>query len=187
MGTSNLSGKDWWHANQSRYPNSREIGDLEPGFRSNVERFVASLRQAGATVVVSSTRRNAIRAYLMHYSWKIVNGKIDPREVPKRNGLSIEWDHGNIQESRRAAEEMVNLFGMAHIASLTSNHIKGKAIDMTISWKDVLVVTQPAPLFAKIESSPRTGQNRKLHELGATVFDVRKLVSDPPHWSYNGR
>ena len=30
-------------------------------------------------------------------------------------------------------------------------------------------------------------QNRELHEIGGTVFGVRKLLSDPPHWSYNGR
>lgn len=55
MGTANLSGKDSWRANEARFPNSREIDDLEPGFRSRVEDFVGSLRHAGATVVVNST------------------------------------------------------------------------------------------------------------------------------------
>lgn len=187
MGTSNLSGKDWWRANQARYPNSQEIDDLEPGFRSRVEDFIASLRHAEATVVVNSTRRNAIRAYLMHYSWKVAYGEIDPRGVPKRAGVDIEWDHGEIDKSRKAAQQMVNLFGMAHIGALSSNHVRGKAIDMNISWKDTLVLRRPAPLLVRIESRPRTGQNRELHEIGATVFGVRKLVSDPPHWSYNGR
>lgn len=71
MAASNLSGKDWWRANQASYPNSREIDDLEPGFRSRVEDFIGSLRFAEATVVVNSTRRSAIRAHPMHYSWKI--------------------------------------------------------------------------------------------------------------------
>lgn len=187
MGTSNLSGKDWWRANQASYPNSREIDDMESGFRSRVEDFIGSLKQAGATLVVNSTRRNPIRAHLMHYSWKIAYGEVDPKDVPKRGGLNIEWDHGEMEKSRKAAEEMVKLFGMAHIASLSSNHIRGKAIDMNISWKDTLVMTRPAPLLTRIENRPRTGQNRELHEIGATVFGVRKLVSDPPHWSYNGR
>ena len=186
MGTSNLSGKDWWRANQARYPNSQEIDDLESGFRSRVEDFIGSLKHAGASVVVNSTRRNAIRAHLMHYSWKIAYDRLDPKDVPKPGGLNIEWDHGDIEKSRKAAEEMVKLFGMAHIASLTSNHIRGKAIDMNISWKDTLVITRPAPLLTRIESRPRTGQNRELHDIGAT-FGVRKLVSDPPHWSYNGK
>ena len=187
MGISNLSGKAWWRANQASYPNSQEIDDLESGFRSNVEDFIGVLRQAGATVAVKSTLRNPIRAHLMHYSWKIAYDGFDPKDVPKRSGLDIEWDHGDLEKSQEAAEEMVKLFGMAHIAALSSNHIRGKAIDMNISWKDMLVITRPAPLLTRIESRPRTGQNRELHEIGATVFGVRKLVSDPPHWSYNGR
>jgi hypothetical protein len=187
MAESNLSGKDWWRANQARYPNSQDIDDLEPGFRSNVEVFVGSLRDAGATVRVTSTRRNATRAFLMHYSWRLAYGDVDPGDIPKRAGLDIEWDHGDLDKSRQAAKEMVNLFGMVQIASLTSNHIRGKAIDMNISWKDTLVLTRPSPLLARIESSPRTGQNRELHEIAATTFSVRKLVSDRPHWSYNGR
>lgn len=187
MATSNLSGKDWWRANQARYPNSREVDDLEPGFRSRVEAFLGSLRYAGASVVVNATRRNPIRAHLMHYSWRVAYGEVDPKDVPKLTGLDIEWDHGAIDGSRQAAKEMVNLFGMAHIASLTSNHIRGKAIDMNISWKGILVLSRPVPLLTKIENLPRTGQNRELHETGSTVFGVRKLVSDPPHWSHNGR
>lgn len=187
MGSANLSGKDWWRANQAKYPNSQEIDDLEPGFRSRVEDFLGSLKVAGASVVVNSTRRNAIRAHLMHCSWKVAYGEVKPGDVPKRAGLEIEWDHGDPEKSQAAAKEMVNLFGMAHIASLSSNHIQGKAIDMNISWKDTLVMTKPAPLLAKIESRPRTGQNRELHRIGADTFGVRKLVSDPPHWSHNGR
>ena len=36
MANSNLSGKAWWHANQAKYPNSAEVDDLDPGFRSKV-------------------------------------------------------------------------------------------------------------------------------------------------------
>lgn len=187
MGTSNLSGKDWWHANQASYPNSQDIDDLEPGFRSRVESFVDSLRHAGANVVVKSTLRNPLRAYLMHYSWRIAYGEVEPEDVPKRGGVDIEWDHGDLEKSRAGAEEMVKLFGMAHVAALNSNHIRGKAIDMNISWKNTLVMTRPPPLLARIESRPRTGQNRELHEIGATVFGVRKLRSDPPHWSSDGK
>ncbi len=187
MASSRLSGADWWRANQAQYPNSQNIDDLEPGFCSKVEAFIACLRKADATVVISSTRRNAVRAHLMHYSWELANGDVEPDEVPPHSGLDIEWDHGDADASRAAAQEMVNLFGMAHIASLTSNHISGRAIDMTITWKDTLVLTHPAPLLTRIESSPRSGQNHELHNIGADVFGVRKLVSDPPHWSYNGR
>jgi hypothetical protein len=187
MANSMLSGKDWWHKNQAKYPNSREVSDLEPGFRSRVEEFIAALEHAAATVRVNSTLRNASRAHLMHYSWKVAYGDIDPADVPQRAGVQIVWDHGNLDDSRAAARDMVQLFGMAHIASLTSNHIKGKAIDMNIDWKGTLVITKPAPLLVRIESQPRTGQNRELHRIGGETFGVRKLISDPPHWSHNGK
>lgn len=136
---------------------------------------------------VRSTRRNRLRAHLMHYSWKVAYGEIQPAEVPAIAGIDIEWDHGDDEASRQGAREMVNLFNLAHIASLTSNHIAGKAVDMTVSWKDLLVVRKPAPTQWRIESKPWDGNNRELHELGATVFGVRKLRTDPPHWSVDGR
>jgi len=182
-----LSGSEWWHANQAHYPNSSSVDDLEPSFGSCVERFLDALRSAGASIIVSSTRRNATRAQLMHYSWKVAYGDTEPEDVPKIPGATIDWDHGETAASRAAAMDMVKLFGMAHIASLTSNHITGKAIDMTISWKGTLRVTKPSPALWEIESTPHTGDNRELHELGQTLFDVRKLRTDPPHWSFNGR
>jgi hypothetical protein len=186
--SSNLSGAEWWRANQARYPNSNDVDTLASGFRARVEDFLACLRQAGATVVIRSTRRHATRAYLMHYSWQVANGEIDPKDVPPRSGVQLEWDHGDLEKSRQGAEEMVSLFGMAHIAALNSLHIRGEAIDMNITWKDTLVLTRPAPLLARIESRPRTGQgNRELHEIGADVFGVKKLKTDPPHWSSNGK
>lgn len=188
MSTSDLSGKDWWHRNQRKYPNSQSVDDLDPGFRSRAEDFIGSLRDAGAVVAISSTRRNATRAFLMHYAWQVAYGEVLPADVPKRDGLTIEWDHGDVEASKQGAMDMVKLFNMAHRAALTSNHIAGKAIDMTISWDGALVLTRPAPLRARIESLPRTGRgNRELHEIGATTFGVRKLRSDPPHWSHNGK
>lgn len=185
--STDLSGKDWWQANQRRFPNSSEIDDLEADFKSRVEDFIASLKQAGASVRISSTRRNADRAYLMHYSWTIANGEDDPKDVPARGSVGIVWDHGDIDKSREAAREMVNLFHLAYKPSLTSNHILGKAIDMDISWTGDLVLTKPAPLLATISSRPKTGQNSELQDIAATTFRVFKLKSDPPHWSYNGR
>lgn len=183
----NLSGSAWWRANQGRFPNSTSIDDLEPGFRSNVERFIDSLREAGASVVVSTTRRNATRAALMHYSWTVAYGETAPADVPPIAGVDIQWDHGDLDASRAAAMEMVKLFDMAYVAALRSNHIAGKAIDMTISWNGELVLRNPAPLLTRIASRPWSGQNRELQDVAATTFDVRKLRTDPPHWSYNGR
>ena len=185
---SNLSGREWWIANQSRYPNSRDLNDLQADFGANVTRFVDTLREARATVNIRSTRRNPIRAYLMHYCWRVANGDLDPADVPTKTGVNIKWDHGNDRVSRNAAREMVRLFGLAFRPSLTSNHIRGKAIDMTIRWRgDLFLGPLPNGGFQGIVEGPRNGaRNRELHEIGE-LYGVRKLLSDPPHWSHNGR
>jgi hypothetical protein len=185
---SNVSGKNWWHANQGKYPNSRDIDDLHPDFKDNVVRFVNVLKDGGANVTISSTRRNDIRAYLMHYSWLIANEDIDVKDVPSKAGVDITWDHGNEEASKSAAKEMVDLFNLAYRPSKTSNHIKGLAVDMSISWKGDLFL---GPLqnggFKGVLNGPKNGvKNRELHEIGEQ-FGVKKLLKDAPHWSFNGR
>ena len=116
----------------------------------------------------------------MHYAWKIANGTIQPSEVPAREGVNINWDHGDAAKSKRAAQAMVNAYGIVHQPSLTSNHIDGIAIDMTISNMKGKTMKNGGGKSIKINS------NRGLHKVGAS-FGVHKLVSDPPHWSANGR
>jgi len=183
-----LSGRAWWVAHQDRYPNSRDVNDLDEDFRANLIRFINCLKKAGALVSIKSTRRNAIRAYLMHYCWRIANEDFNPSDVPQRAGVDIQWDHGNDEASRKAANEMVSLFGLAFKPSLASNHIRGTAIDMDIRWsKDLFLGPLPTGGFRGVVGGPRTGaRNRDLHEIGES-FGVRKLLNDPPHWSYNGR
>lgn len=184
-GGSSLSGKAWWHANQARFPNSAKLGDLNPPFRDKVIAFTDALKAAGAQVSVTSTLRHPIRAYLMHYSWKVAKGLVAPSQVPAKPGCPIKWDHGNVAQSRAAAREMMNLFGMAHIAALQGLHIEGHAIDMNISWPGSLPIKDATGKIHAI-GAPRNGKdNAALHAVGAT-YGVRKLVSDPPHWSING-
>jgi len=181
-----LSGRAWWVANQNRYPNSRDINDLHADFRANVADFIGILRNAGAQVNIRSTRRNANRAYLMHYCWRIANGDIAPADVPAKTGVDIQWDHADDKVSRQAASEMVSLFGLVVRPSVTSNHISGLAIDMKITWKGDLHLG-PLRNRSCIIGGPRDGaRNRELHEVGES-FGVRKLLKDPPHWSHNGR
>ena len=181
-----LSGAAWWHANQARYPNSEDLDDLAPPFREHATAFVAALRQAGAKVTVSATRRNRTRAHLMHYSWRVAQGELDARKVPALPGLAIQWDHGDAAKSRKAAQEMVALFGIAYPPSLTSNHIDGRAVDMTINWAGTIKVKDKSGKTHAL-AEPRTGaDNRDLHAVGAS-YGVRKLLSDPPHWSDDGR
>lgn len=180
-----LSGAAWWHANQARFPNSNKLIDLVPPFRDNAVRFTNALAASGASVRVSSTLRHPSRAYLMHFSWRIAKGLISPSAVPPRPGVEIVWDHGNLGKSRKAAAEMVGLFGMKFIASLTSNHIEGEAIDMTITWNGTLEIADAVGKSHAI-GAPRNGaDNKTLHKVGAS-YGCRKLVKDAPHWSLKG-
>jgi hypothetical protein len=182
--TLRLSGAAWWHANQARFPNSAAVNDLEPDFAVKVERFISALRAGGAAVQVSATRRNKIRAYLMHYSWDITRELVRPAEVPAEPGCTIVWDHGDQQRSIAAARAMVDLFGVVFRPSLTSRHILGRAIDMTITWPGTIEVRDAGGRPVRL-SSPGAASNSALHAIGAS-YGVLKLLSDPPHWSDNG-
>lgn len=181
-----LSGAAWWHANQARFPNSARLIDLAPPFRARATKFVDALQIAGAQVLLSSTLRNPIRAHLMHYSWRLSRGEISPAAIPVLAGLSIRWDHGDVTRSRDAARAMSGLFNLAFQPALTSLHIQGRAIDMTINWQGTLRITDNAGKRWSI-AAPRSGNNNAdLHKVGAS-FGVFKLLSDPPHWSETGR
>jgi hypothetical protein len=184
-GGGQLSGGAWWHANQSKFPNSNKLADLNPPFRDRAIAFIDALKAAGAQVSVTSTLRHPIRAYLMHFSWKVAKGQIAPSAVPAKPGCDIVWDHGSLTKSKTAAREMMNLFGMAHIAALKGLHIDGHAIDMTIGWSGTLSI-QDAAGATKAIGAPRNGNdNKALHAVGAS-YKVHKLATDPPHWSING-
>lgn len=181
-----LSGAAWWHAHQARFPNSAAIADLAEPFRTRAAAFVGALREAGARVAIASTRRNAVRAKLMAYSWRIASAALDPGAVPAIPGVAIRWDHGDDTRSRRAAQEMVALFGIAYPPALTSRHIAGRAIDMTINWSGTLALVDAVGARHRLEA-PRSGAgNTALHAIGAG-YGVHKLLSDPPHWSDDGR
>lgn len=182
----NLSGADWFRAHAARFPNSDRVSDLSPAFAVQVDAFIGMLRRASATVRVSSTLRNRNRAWIMHYAWRIAGGDIRPDAVPPNAAVAIHWDHGDIRTSRRAAQAMVDLFGIRFRPSLTSNHIDGTAIDMTIQWDQPINVVDALGRTHRIDH-PRSGNtNSDLHAVGAS-YGVRKLLSDPPHWSANGR
>lgn len=87
---------------------------------------------------------------------------------------------------------MVNGFGLAvpprsiFPPSLTSNHIEGKAVDMTISWKNTIKVKKKDGTVIDIPFMQNVNGNTALHQAGES-YGVKKLKSDAPHWSYNGR
>jgi len=152
-----------------RFPTSRLTDALAEGFRQNCEAFLSALDDAGADVTINATLRPPERAYLMHWSFLISTGEVEPSDVPPHDGVAIEWVHRtpngfpDLAASRAAAAAMVEGYDIAHRPSLASLHIFGKAIS----------------------SLPRSGLNHELWAVGAT-YDVLKLPSDAPHWSNSG-
>ncbi|MGQ0566280.1 MAG: hypothetical protein ACT4OK_14590 [Gemmobacter sp.] len=188
MADKDLSGLAWFKANQSKYPNSTSVNDLEGGFKTKVKTFIKALEDAGASVTVDSTLRDKTRAAIMHWAFKVASGKVKPKDVPAIKGVTITWDHGDDKASVAAAKEMIGPsgFDIAYQPSLTSVHIEGKAIDMAISWScKVLEIKDGKGKTVKIDKAPKTGQNKELHKVGAS-YGVKKLVKDPPHWSADG-
>lgn len=186
------SGKYWVTWANAHARNSQKVDDLEPTFRANAKAFIKALTDAGATVDVSTTKRSDKRAYLFHWSWKISQGKCKPTDAKKMIGVDIEWDHGDLAKSKAGALEMVNGFGLAvpprsiNAPSLTSNHIAGKGIDMTIKWTGTIKVKKKDNTEVSVSYSPNVNINTVLHTIGES-YGVRKLKTDAPHWSFNGR
>jgi hypothetical protein len=174
-----------------RFPTSQSTDALVDGFRQKCDAFLAALADAGATVTINATLRPPERAYLMHWSFAINAGEVEPEDVPPHAGVEIEWVHRkpngspDLPASRAAAAEMVHGYDIAFAPSLKSLHIFGKAIDMSIGWDGALKIKQKSGTRKTIGSMPRSGLNHELWAVGAT-YGVLKLPSDQPHWSNTG-
>ncbi len=183
-----LSGKIW----VSRFPDAKTTDALASDFRPGCESFIAAMQQAGATVIVSSTRRPAERAYLMHFCWRISRKTINPQNVPPKSGVDIDWTHRkpdgsvDLAASRAAASSMVEAYDIAFPPALNSRHTEGHAIDMTIKWDGNLVIAKRDKTTTTIAGTPRSGSNPALRIVGKT-YGVIKNENDPPHWSTDGR
>lgn len=181
-----------------RFAGSRSVTACMEPFRANVTSFIAALRAAGASVTVSATYRPPQRAYLMHWSWMIVNIGIDPRTIPKMAGVNIRWDHVDAAgvyaaaDSLAGAQGMVDGYDMQNLMTapaLNSRHTVGAAIDMSISWVDTLTVKDAGGNTENITGQPRNGMNVRLAAIGASygVIKYNGSGTDRPHWSDTGR
>ncbi|MDX2119089.1 MAG: hypothetical protein SFY96_12990 [Planctomycetota bacterium] len=187
-----LSGAHWVTWANANAVNRSDLDSLSKGFRPKLDKFLAALKDAGAKVKVSAAYRHPHRAYLFHWSWLVGLGKVKPKAALAIPGVDIIWDHGDDARSRAAAMEMVRGFGLAvpprsKVApALSSNHTRGDAVDMDITWTGTLKIKDANGTEYKL-SEPRTGaENTELHKVGET-YGVKKLVTDAPHWSLNGR
>jgi len=177
-----LSGPQW----VARFPTSVSVADLAAPFATKVTNFIEAMRAAGAVVQISATFRPKERSYLMHWAWQIGVNNLDPTMVPPMTGVPIRWAHPEMAQSRFAAQQMVSAYGLVKIAALNSRHADRRAIDMTISWSGSLSIHQQDGTVRQIDSQPRNGSNQELIIIGSG-YGVIKLVSDPPHWSDDGR
>ena len=171
-----LSGPEWC----ARYPTSRTTASLVEPFQSNVERFITALERAGCKVVIAATRRPVERAWLMRQAWDIVHGLVRPEHVDERRDIPIQWEHHSHEASIAAAKAMVDTYRLVVRPSLTSRHIEGRAVDMSI---------RRPKSFESIDGAGRrvvVSTEAELYALGAS-YGVTKLVSDRPHWSDDGR
>jgi len=187
------SGAQW----VSRYPTSKAVSACTEPFAQNLSAFIAALKAAGAAVTISATDRPPERAYLMHWCYMISNEDQDPRTVPEKAGVNILWDHrdggGSYDKpsSIQAARAMLNAYGMQNLQTppaLNTRHTLGLAVDMSITWESELTIQKADASVVTITSTPRSGMNSDLRDVGAS-YGVVKFVggaADKPHWSDNG-
>jgi hypothetical protein len=142
------SGVDWCNEFKEPVEEEDKLNALVEPFKTPAINFIEKLRSEGFLVNVTSTRRPPERAYLMHYAWRIVEENMAPQSVPTMNGVYIIWDHGDLAKSKRAAQEMFDKYKLVAKPSLTSKHIEGKAMDITITvkvgsnliWKNAIAI-----------------------------------------------
>jgi len=210
-----LSGPDW----VDQFPDSRDVSALADSFRPDVTKFIDAMQQAGITppgFSVNSTRRPLQRAYLMHYSWLIWKGQIDPKNVPKfkpeagQEPVNICWVHTNpsgaedLPASVAAAQQMVNAYHTAGLKvepQLQSLHTKGLAIDMNTDWTQstitIVEILKGNPHDVTIDTTPHSGLNTQLMAVGLTygvhhfcyppgTCSTKVPSDDAIHWSATG-
>lgn len=178
-----LSGSSW----VTQFPDLGSTSDLTKTFRDGVDAFIAAMQAGGASVSIGSTLRPYERSYLMHYSWRIAKKDISASQAPPMAGVDIEWVHATNNQSIQGAQEMVNGYQLRARPALVSRHNEGRAIDMTIGWRGSLSIKSKDGTTTNITTTPRTGENTDLHEVGATYGVIKATFSgDPPHWSDDG-
>lgn len=187
-----LSGKEWI----KEYKDKASIEDLSSPFKENVKDFLKAIDeakketpQAKITYYISSTRRPYKRAVLMHYCHKVAYNNITPQQAQQatqKENIPINWVHtdssGNYSEkiSREKALEMVKAYGIAYPASLTSHHVRGNAIDITITWQSSFTIKDKTGEIHTIDIPRNGATNPQLREVGKTYGVKRTLEKDPP-------
>ncbi|HEV3076731.1 MAG TPA: peptidoglycan-binding domain-containing protein [Thermoanaerobaculia bacterium] len=186
-GPGELSGPAW----VARFPTRTDVAALEAGFQANVRRFLEALGEAGATTEITATLRPVERAYLMHFAYCIAKQHSSPQGIPAQPGVDIVWAHPTDDESRQAARQMCDGYGIDALQvppALGSRHTQGRAIDMIIGWDGTLSIKRADGTTAAIASTPRDSTNPDLIAVGKTYGVIHFLhpAQDRVHWSTDG-
>lgn len=192
MPTANeVSGPQW----VARFPGSSRLDDLAEPFKSAAVRFVTAVRNAGCSVTISATFRPPERAWLMRFSTAIARGEMQPEDIKPNPAIAIEWVHrtdsgaADPAKSRSAAIQMRDAYRVSPtspLPALASRHTERNAVDMSISWVGTLKIVQKDGSTREISSSPRTGLNAELIQVGVDYGVIKAQFKDDPHWSNDG-
>ena len=178
------SGASW----VAKFPTSVKTSDLKKPFRTNFEAFQKAMKDAGIAVTISASLRLKQRAYMMHFAWMIVKGKIAPGDVPAMAGVNIVWNH---PKAKQGAQEMVDGYGIGGLGvapALNSRHIEGRAIDTILTWKGDIHIKQKDGTEKAIVGTPRNATHPDLIAVGASygVIHFKPASADKVHWSDDG-
>lgn len=188
--TLELSGAAWRaKATAAGWVNDTNFASLDATWGPKAEKFVTGLRGSGATVNITAGLRHPKRAMLMHYAWTVSKGQATPETANtacQAEGININWDHGDLTRSKAAAAELSAIFSLRAKPSLTSNHIRGKAIDCNITNVPAKVTVDGT----EYDSGPKgTGvyDEDKVDHVGKAVGVIWYGAGDYVHWSHTGR
>lgn len=189
-GNGQRSGANWVRiADQNGWSNTTAFSALDASWGPRAEAFVTGLRSAGAQVRVTAGLRHPNRAFLMHYAWGVAHGQYTPAQANaacRGRGIEIEWDHGAQAASRAAAQALVNAFGLVRQASITSNHIRGLAMDIDISGLPASI-TMNGKTYTTQRGASGSAAAASVAPIGRDMGVIWFGGGDYVHWSQNGR
>lgn len=183
------SGKEW----VKDFPDTKNVADLEDDFEKKVKEFINAVKVAGVNPRIETVYRPPERAHLMHWCWKICKQNHNAQKVDEREGVEIDWWHGDQKLSEAAAQEMHDAYAIRKDLkvppALSSRHTEGKAIDLIIEWSGDLKIKNKDKTDVTITSEPRNSSNPDLIKVAATygVIHFTEAAKDVNHWSTDGR
>lgn len=174
-----------WCTSQG-FSNSSSLDDLKGDFKEKAKTVINAVRSAGATVSVSSTLRHPGRAAMMAYARHFSDnqGKVTTAKSMLK-GLGVE-----VSGNKAGASAANASFGVGtNPVGLTSNHISGQAVDISISGLNSQASLSLGNEKLSVEKGSGSADRLNKTLRKSRTFDNFRWygTGDPPHWSINGR